>query len=114
MGLICVISMVISFAVLSDQGILFEPTKIFNQQREYSVNYQTNTFVRAGPFYLGLIFGFLIIEGLEKVDGKTRTTEYKIAKKLRKSKMAQNLLHVFGIAIMIVIFSLVSLYFNRD
>jgi hypothetical protein len=64
MGLVCFISMIISFAILSDQGVIFEPTKIFNQQKEYSVNYQTNTFVRAGAFYFGLIFAFMIIEGL--------------------------------------------------
>jgi hypothetical protein len=64
MGLVWIISMIIGFAILSDQGIIFEPTKIFNMQKEYTINYQTNTLVRAGPFYLGLLFGFFVIEGL--------------------------------------------------
>ncbi len=114
MGLVCFISMIISFAILSDQGVIFEPTKIFNQQKEYSVNYQTNTFVRAGAFYFGLIFAFMIIEGLEKVQGKSRTAEYKLAKKVRKSKMAQNILYGLGASIMIIVMSMVALYFDRD
>lgn len=33
MGLVCFISMVIGFAILSDQIVTFEPTKMFNQQK---------------------------------------------------------------------------------
>lgn len=33
MGLVCLISMVIGFAILSDQSVVFEPTKMFNQQK---------------------------------------------------------------------------------
>ena len=33
MSLVCLISLVIGFAILSDQGIAFEPTKIFNMQK---------------------------------------------------------------------------------
>lgn len=112
MGLVCLISMVISFAILSDQSVVFEPIKLFNQSKEFSLNYQTNTFVRGGSFYLGLMFGFFIIEGLEKVEGKARTPEYKIAKKIRKSKMIANFLNIFGIAVMITIMSLIAIYFN--
>jgi hypothetical protein len=32
MSLVCLISLVICFAILDDQGIIFEPTKIFNMQ----------------------------------------------------------------------------------
>ena len=61
MLLVCTISVVIGFAILDDQAILFAPTKLFNMQVQYNVNYQTNTFVRAGAFYFGVIFGFLVI-----------------------------------------------------
>lgn len=64
MLIVCFISMTISYAILDDQGIIFEPTKIFNMQKEYTINYQTNTFVRAGAFYFGSIFGFMVLECL--------------------------------------------------
>lgn len=67
MILIVATACLIGVAILDDQGIVFQPTKLFNQQKQYVINYQTNSLVRAGPFFFGLIMGLFIIEGLEKV-----------------------------------------------
>lgn len=59
------------------------------------------------------MFGFLVIEGLEKVEGKARTAEYKMAKKIRKSKAINTTMCILGAALMITILSLISMYFDR-
>jgi hypothetical protein len=67
LGMICAVSLVVGFSILDGQGILFEPTKLFNMQKEYTIGYQTNTVVRAAAFFLGVIYGFFVLEGLEKI-----------------------------------------------
>ena len=65
--------MLSSYAILDNQNIIFMPTKLMNGQKEYALNYQTNSFVRMGAFFFGLSFGLMIIEGLGK--GNERASE---------------------------------------
>ena len=39
---------------------MFEPYKLFNMSKEFTINYETNTLVRMGPYFLGFLFGIFI------------------------------------------------------
>jgi hypothetical protein len=68
MSLLIFTSLIVGFTILDVQGIVFEPYKIFNMPKEYVINYQTSTLVRAAPFFFGLLVGLMVIEGLEKLE----------------------------------------------
>lgn len=61
-----VISMIASYAILESQNILFEPYKLFNMAKEFTVSYQTNTLVRIMPYAIGFMLGLFINERIEK------------------------------------------------
>ena len=65
-GTLAVISLLVSYAILDSQSILFEPYKLFNMAKEFTVNYQTNAIVRACPYALGFILGVFVNERQEK------------------------------------------------
>lgn len=62
--LLILTSLVVSYAILDDEGIVFQPYKLFNQPKEFTINYQASTVVRIAPYFLGVIFGLILIEGL--------------------------------------------------
>ena len=59
-------SLIVGYAILSDKNIIFEPYKLFNMSKDFTISYQSNAIVRAAPYYLGLIFGLLVSEANEK------------------------------------------------
>lgn len=65
-SLIVFTSVIISYSILDSEKIIFEPTKLMNQQAEYGINYQNNAFVRMGAFFFGLMVGLIMLEGLHK------------------------------------------------
>lgn len=58
--LAAVISIIGAYAILDSQNILFEPYKLFNMAKEYTINYQTNTVVRIMPYALGFMLGLFV------------------------------------------------------
>ena len=60
MGMVVLTSAIVSVAILDSQGILFEPYKLFNMSKDFTVNYQTNAIVRMCPYFLGLFAGLFI------------------------------------------------------
>lgn len=50
-------SALFSYGLLYSQNVLFEPYKLFNMPKEFTINYQTNTLVRMGAYTLGLLLG---------------------------------------------------------
>lgn len=109
-GLLILVSILASYSILDNQNIIFMPTKLMNGQKEYALNYQTNSFVRMGAFFFGLFLGLFIIEGLGK--GSDKPFEESLSKRVRSSSKLQYFLHFFGLALMIMSYSLVALYFN--
>ena len=63
-----------------------------------------------GAFFFGLFLGLFMVEGLGK--GSDKAFEESLAKKVRSSSKLQYFLHFFGLALMIMSYSLVALYFN--
>lgn len=63
-GLLILTSIVISFAILDSDNIVYEPTVLMNGQPEFVIDYQANSFVRMDGFFMGLMLGLLVIEGL--------------------------------------------------
>lgn len=63
-----------------------------------------------GSFFFGLFAGLFIIEGMAK--NKEKTFEEQLAKTMRKSSKRQYFLHFLGLAIVIVTYSMVALFFN--
>lgn len=60
-ALIIANSMLDSYAILDSHKVIYEPAKLMNGQKEFVLNYQTNTFVRMGAYFYGLLFGLFII-----------------------------------------------------
>lgn len=58
------ISIIVAFAVLESENILFEPYKLFNMAKEFTVNYQTSSLVRMSPYIIGVVFGLFVNERL--------------------------------------------------
>jgi hypothetical protein len=108
--LIIFTSLIIAYAILKDQGILFEPYKIFNMAQQFTINYQTNSLVRLSPYFLGLMFGLFINEGLEKTEGDERPPEHKIAKSIRRNPNIQMIMHIVGLSLMIATYLLIIPY----
>lgn len=65
-SLTIVISWIVSYAILESQNILFEPYKLFNMAKEFTVNYQTNAIVRVAPYAIGFMLGLFVNERIEK------------------------------------------------
>lgn len=67
-SLTVVISWIVSYAILESQNILFEPYKLFNMAKEFTVNYQTNSIVRLAPYAIGFMLGLFVNERIEKAE----------------------------------------------
>ena len=111
-GLIIFTSIMISYAILSDEKIIFMPTKLMNAQKEYVLNYQSNSFVRMGSFFFGLFIGLFILEGFGRENAAN--FEEKVAKAIRKSTKIEHILHFLGFSLVVISYSLVALYFNTS
>ena len=83
-----------------------------NGQKEYVLNYQSNSFVRMGSFFFGLFVGLFILEGFGKEN--VTTFEERLAKKVRKSTKFEYLLHFLGLSLILITYSLVALYFGAS
>lgn len=59
-SLIIFTSIIVAYAVLDNQSVVFEPYKIFNMSSEYSINYQASTIIRMSPFFIGILFGLFV------------------------------------------------------
>lgn len=60
-----------------------------------------NAVVNCSSFQLGLLFGVIFVNALEKMEGEGgRSAEYKIAKWVKRSETVQYTLHIFGLILM--------------
>lgn len=66
-------SLFVSYAILDSQNILYEPYKLFNMHKEFTINYQTNALVRMAPYFIGILFGLFVNEGLDKSESESLT-----------------------------------------
>lgn len=115
--LIIFLSMIASVAILDSHSITYQPYKLTTGQREYALNYQPNTFVRMGAFFFGLMFGFFMIEGLEKVESENesgKNIEANIAKNVRRTGAVQIGLQVIGFALMLTNYLLIIPYLSFE
>lgn len=107
-GLVMLISIVVGFAVLQSQNVLFEPYKIFNAGAEYNINYQANAIVRMWPYFMGFLFGLLVSEGQEK--NSEQDGEHALAKIVRKSGKVQLVMQAAGCGLMLAMWLLIIPY----
>ena len=100
MGLVVLTSIVVAVAILDSQSIIFEPYKLFNMSKDFTINYQTNAIVRMAPYFLGVMAGLLISEGTEKEDSEEQK-EHRLVTKVRRSTNLQFWMHVLGAVLML-------------
>ncbi len=60
------ISTFVGFGVLDHENVVYEPTKLLNMSNSYVLNFQNNILVRSGAYFLGILFGLFLCEGLGK------------------------------------------------
>lgn len=41
--------------------------------KEFTINYQTNALVRMAPYFIGILFGLFVNEGLDKSESESLT-----------------------------------------
>ena len=113
LALVVATSIVVPFAILDKENIIYEPYKLMNASKEFVINYQGNAFVRMGAFFFGLTVGLVAIEGLEKLDNE-KTAEYNAAKIVKRSAIAQYILQVLGLFFMLLCYLLIIPYHSTE
>jgi hypothetical protein len=107
-ALVITISIVVGFAVLDSENVVFEPYKIFNQSADFNINYQANAIVRMWPYFLGFLFGLKVSEGQEK-DAENES-EHALAKAVRRNHKLQLAMQGVGCALMLAMWLLIIPY----
>lgn len=108
-GLLIITSMFAGYAVLESQSVLFEPYKLFNMSRDFTINYQTNAIVRIWPYFIGFIFGLIINESIEK-EGHEERENRGFVKLIRRNEKIQLGLHFAGFGLMLAMYLLIIPY----
>ena len=83
-----------------------------NGEPEWTLNYESNSFPRMGSFFFGLFVGLFATEGHSKFHD--RGFEERLARKIRNSSKTQYIFHFIGLSLIIVNYSLISLYFGAS
>lgn len=108
MALIPAISILYSVLLLENKDIAFYPSVIFNNSTDYSIVFQMNTLVKSAPFVIGLFFGIVFVNALDKIEGDgTRSNEFKFGKIIKKSVILQYVLQFIGLVLVNVSFWLI-------
>jgi len=95
--LIIFVSLITGYGILDSGNIVFEPYKLFNMPKEFTINYQTNSIVRMCPFFLGVLFS-VIINDQKFVENDKKN---KLLNLISNNKMAQLITHLIGLGVMI-------------
>ncbi len=107
------ISIVFSYGILQDMNIVFQPYKLFNMGREYTINYQTNAMVRIAPYTIGIIIGLFASQNKETHDSGQIENQNVVIRVIRKNHKVQIILHLIGFALMLLSYLLIIPYLQH-
>lgn len=100
-----IISILFAAFFLNHKNIEFYPAVLFNNSNEYVLQFQMNTLVQSSSFVVGLLFGMVFVNALDKIEGEgSRGREYVFGKLVKKSPILQYVLQVVGVAMMSLAF----------
>ena len=94
------------YAILDSSNIIFEPYKLFNMPKDFTINYQANSIVRMCPFFLGILFSLTINDYKTSEDSK----KGKFLTLVKTNKIAQLITHLIGLSVMVSMYLIIIPY----
>lgn len=104
--LLIFVSIMTGYAILDSSNIIFEPYKLFNMPKDFTINYQANSIVRMCPFFLGILFSLTINDYKTNEDSK----KGKFLTLVKTNKIAQLITHLIGLSVMVSMYLIIIPY----
>lgn len=106
LAVMTLISILFSVFLLDHKDISFFPAVLFNNSDEYVLQFQMNALVQSAPFAIGMLFGVLFVNALDKMEGEN-TVEIRLGNLVKKGGAVTLLMQLIGLVLMNVAFWLI-------